>query len=594
MLSAVFLTSFIPLVIIKAGGLESPFFFNSAWRLGSAFGSLLLLLVFFPSLLRNRDVLSRAAQNSLGWIALASLPTSLDYALFSAATTFLDPSISAVIFEVWPIIVIFLASRLLRDKVQQQGQLRSVIPLLPLALVGLGFVIASQSGGFNIEGMPFTRLMAGVALAFLAALAASCATFTFRWGNDLACELKDLLPGSRSTLSLSIFGAVLAHTVVSVVGVFLSSGIGLAVGEQVDSNLVWVLGYGLLGGALLHSTVSVLFRASNLATNNFGVNALSYLTPILTLIWLAGFSEIGVLRPDYLVIGAAATVAVNLLINFRAERLVAFKALVISLWACGTLVYLRDTEKWVWKAEDAGYFEVLFLSATVFALILSFRMVRLASRTQDEDNRAFRMFRSVEELALKGVLSREVCDWVLTIDEKQGQELEDAYRSARHAVVKALEVAEGSDRESLRDLEKELDTLTHSRQQGINFGEICALFIFASLVVGTALLTRPSNLSNLTGFVVEMFTMLFPAVIVFLAFNVLDLQSERISRILALDLQSGDYVVAFQNADWQSQAVEHNSRRAFEQWISVVVGLTIIIAYSVLFLHKWDLWSFTW
>ena len=114
MFAAVIAMSLFPVVIIRSGGIEAPFSFNSAWRLGSAFGSLLFLLVFYRSVLLNREVLSLAGRNAGSWTLLAAVPTSFDYALFSAATGFLDASISAVLFEVWPIILILLASFLLR------------------------------------------------------------------------------------------------------------------------------------------------------------------------------------------------------------------------------------------------------------------------------------------------------------------------------------------------------------------------------------------------------------------------------------------------------------------------------------------------
>ena len=419
MFAAVIAISFTPLAIIKGGGIDAPFSFNFVWRMGSAFGSLLFLYVFYRSVLLDRAVLSLAARSSMSWMLLGAIPTSFDYALFSAATGFLDASVSAVLFEVWPIILILLASFLLRGDGGHPGNILSMAPFLAMALVGLSFVVISQTGGLDVGGASLADLASGVVLALLAALAASCAAFSFRWGRDLAEKLSDIVPTGRGGVSLSIFGAVLGHTIVSLVGAVLSGGIGLASGERLDSGMREYLVYGFLGGVLLHSVASILFRASNLTTDNLGVNVLSYLTPIFTLVWLAIFSEIGVVRPDFLVIGAAATVAVNLLINFRAERLLGFKALVISLWACGTVVFLRDRGRWLWEAEEAGYFEVLFLSATVFALILSFRVVRLASCTQEEDGRAFGLFRELEELARLGVVSHGACDLILTIDEAQ-------------------------------------------------------------------------------------------------------------------------------------------------------------------------------
>ena len=84
--------------------------------------------------------------------------------------------------------------------------------------------------------------------------------------------------------------------------------------------------------------------------------------------------------------------------------------------------------------------------------------------------------------------------------------------------------------------------------------------------------------------------MLFPAVIVFLTFNVLDLQRARVSRILESSPQYQGYGVAFQDTVRGGGGIEHSGRRAAEQWISVAVGLALIVAYAGLYLHKWGLW----
>ena len=115
--------------------------------------------------------------------------------------------------------------------------------------------------------------------------------------------------------------------------------------------------------------------------------------------WLGLFSHIGVARVDYLVIGAAAIIVSNLLINFEAEIRWGFKALILALLISGTVVYLREgvfvhfgVESWWWKG--GGYFESITLSATVFTLLLAFRVTRLVSRTSEEDNRTFIVYRN--------------------------------------------------------------------------------------------------------------------------------------------------------------------------------------------------------
>ena len=102
-------------------------------------------------------------------------------------------------------------------------------------------------------------------------------------------------------------------------------------------------------------------------------------------------SILDVPHPDYLIIGAMAIVASNLLINAKADMRVAYSALVISLWVFGTFVYFHD-----------GYTtEVpLELTVTVFILVLSFRVDRLARRTSREEEWVFEAFRRLELLVV--------------------------------------------------------------------------------------------------------------------------------------------------------------------------------------------------
>ena len=64
---------------------------------------------------------------------------------------------------------------------------------------------------------------------------------------------------------------------------------------------------------------SIAWRKANIYTTNLGINALAYATPVLSLIWLFSLGQANVTRVDYLVIGAAAIITANLLINFEAE-----------------------------------------------------------------------------------------------------------------------------------------------------------------------------------------------------------------------------------------------------------------------------------
>ena len=628
MLLAVLTWSFVPLLIKVSGGLESPFLFNAVWRVGVAIAGLLICLREFRLVFLNKDVWDAIRKRLVRFAILCAVLNSFQYALFSWSTHFVDVSIAAVLLELWPIMVILLLAKLLSEELGYRRNIRTILPLLLLAFAGLWFVVASQTGSLSIAGNPLIKLIPGVSLALLAAVVGAFDAFTFSWGQDLANKLLKSNREKDNSLNISqyieniterfkdgdadveeyvrknliLFGSIVAYVITSIPGVVLSTGIGVAREETISFGVV---AFGVIGGLTLHGYGNYLFRKANLTTTNLGINAFGYFTPALSVLLLAFFLGVDVAEPTYLLIGIAAIIAANLLINFEAEHLLGFKALVISLWTCGTIVFLRTSTSLGWVASFGGYFDVLFLSATVFALILSFRTARLSSRIQEEDNRAIKLFRELEDLDLRGVITppyRRARENIVTIDEKEGEEMESAYSEARRAVNDALTRADGSDRKKLLAISVKLDSLAHSRQQGINFGEICALFIFAGLIVGTALLALPAEVvpsakvvppaevNRLTGFLVEMFAMVFPAVIIFLTFNVFDLQRGRVSRILESNPQYGGYGVAFQDTELRERTIKYTGRRTVEQWISVIVGLLLIVAYAGLFLDKWELW----
>ena len=318
-------------------------------------------------------------------------------------------------------------------------------------------------------------------------------------------------------------------------------------------------------------------------TENLGINALLYGVPILSVFWLWLFSDIDLIRADYFIIGAVGIVCGNLLINFEAEIRRGFKALVIALWACGAFVYLRDDfihllpfHGWLWPRET--YLGSVGLSATVFILLLTFRVARLAPRTQDEDNRIFALHQAVELLASRNLISPETSEHIRSVDSARNPEkLRIAYTQAKLCFARAAAVYHpDADRKLLADAETQLNMVVHSRQQGVDFGELFSLIIFGGATVLLSLVSRP-EVSGWTAFIYEIFSVLFPAVIVFLIVNVWDLHRDRADLVLAA--QSGDesYGVIFRDP---------RSRR-FERTVSTIIGLGIAATYAGLLWYKW-------
>ena len=513
------------------------------------------------------------------WLLFFTILGSFDFALFAWASRFIDIAIAAILFELWAIFIIFFMHWLYRKEQIYKRIDKITVTLLLFGFVGVVFVISSQSGKLDYFPLgSFPKFMFGVALAILGAVISAFAAFNFRWSTNAGIALA-ASSEQRDIQSFSLFAALIGYALGSVVAAPTSFVIGTLSGETANLSSIAIV----LGGAVAQATGSILWRKSNLLSNSPSINAIAYIIPILSLGWLALFSFVGVSRPDYLVIGAAAIVTSNLLINFEADLRLGFKVLIIALWSCGAFVYLRDDlltllpfDTWLWSG--APYMQAITLSATVFILLLSFRVVRLVGRTRDEDNRAFTLFQNLDLLARRNLIDGSIREYVLAIDGSQTlEQLQKAYQQARHCLARAVAAnPEPDDLAKLSEAEAQLNSLSYSRQQGIDFGELFALITFGAITVMLALASRPV-VSGWTAVLVELFTMLFSAVVVFLVSNVWDLQRDRTSRILQ-KLPGGDgYGVVFR--DIQS--------RRFEQGTSVIVGLLVTAAYFGLFWHKW-------
>ncbi len=573
--------SFVPLLVAVGGGTESPFLFTAGVSLGTGLGSAFFLTVVFGRALRSRSVLSLISQRLLSWSLFLVIINQFVYSLFAWSTRYLDFSVVTTLFETWPIFLIVLTAILYRAQARYYKITPSMVWLLVTGFVGFAFVTTSQSGGFgNWDDSQLSDTVIGLALVISAVLVAALPAFGFKWGTDLSESLPDEVVGDRDRPLVEVCCSLIAFCIASFVGIGLNAGVGFIVTETISMKS---LAIAVASGALVMAPASISWRAANMLTSNLGINALSYATPIFALLWLFLFWRVDVARIDFLIIGAAAIITANLLINFEAEVRFGFKALILALWACGTFVYLRDEllvllpfGGWLWPRET--YLGALGFSATVFILLLTFRVARVAPRTQDEDNRIFALHRNLELLARRGLIAPEASGHLRAIDgSRNAEELRRAYTRVKLCFVQAaaadLPVA---DRRLLANAETQLNMMVHSRQQGVDFGELFSLIIFGGSTVLLSLLSRP-EVSGWTAFLYEVFSALFPAVIIFLIVNVWDLHRDRANLVLATQEGPEGYGVIFRDP---------RSRR-FEQGVSVVIGLLIIVAYAVLLWYKW-------
>ena len=205
----------------------------------------------------------------------------------------------------------------------------------------------------------------------------------------------------------------------------------------------------------------------------------------------------------------------------------------------------------------------------------------------------YSLFQNLDLLARRNVIDQSVRVHILAIDYAvTPEELQDAYQKIRGCLAQA--VASNPSPEDLADLaeaETQLNVIAHSRQQGIEFGELFALIIFGGITVFIGLASRP-GVTGWIGFLVEMLVVLFSAVIFFLIINVWDLHRDRAGEILEKRLYpyqsatdyAGTGVVLYEG---YGVAFRDAVNRRFEQTTSVVIGLLVTAAFAALLWQKW-------
>ena len=507
---------------------------------------------------------------------------SFHTAVFAAATQFVETAIAATVYEMWPLFLIVGLSRanltdrkLRRDDTRNLGILRAEpLALSAVATLGILFMLLSQ-GGTTGAAISVSTLF-GILLALTAAvLSVLPIVGSFALGRLLYYQLYDVRdqateidPSSaltpnrqrieergRQEMNCLVWLTLLAATL----AIALSVPAQLIVAIVISSG-TWALApSGLLGAGLLglvSTTYVILSRIGNVAASERSeVNALSYLSPVIALIIL-GFAGIHLRRIDLFLIGAVLVLAINMLIQLKPDQerdvsqfgkearsgvRLGFTVLIIMLWVSGTVLYLRDElvpPEWLtWPSGQ--FWAVIGLSATVFTLILGFRIARLTDRMKTEDELALSLFRDSQYLVQKGVLESNFVALLADFDTTSRHDLLDSYNAITDSVKDAWDADEdASNEDALYALQKQIDMLAHSKQQGRDVVELMALTSFACVTIGIGLLARqtalvPSGADAWNGFIGEVFVLLFVSTIAFLLMNLFDLRRERETALIA-------------------------------------------------------------
>ena len=613
MFTAVIAFSLVPLAIKLAGGEQAPFLFNASWRLGVVAGCLIVLTRFYgtpfhaSALGRVRTQLFRSKRelNTWGiprWLVdyriLLAVIVNCEYALLAWSVQFIDVTVSTVLFGIWPLFLVLLRDMADRKSVQngQEGKtdsdfpMRTVVEHLALAIVGLSglsFAIAAELGGFAKfgDGIPLW-LVAGLALATGAMTLSALKEFGIRRGWDLSN--RPLENGQEPDSSLFYCLIVIGVLVGSLGSAVVCAATGLGRGEILDPKS---LGLAFIAGMIISTTAEVVWQKANLAGDDSSRNSLGCCILFFALLWLFASTQANVPRVDYLLLGAVFIVTANLLVSAKVEIRRGFRALVIAVGLSGAFVYQRDdifnaigVTGWQW--DLGGYFGAVGLSATVFTLLLAFRMARMYTRDREEANLTFAIYRKLDLLVRRRVINDEVRRNIRQIDESRDRNsldeskyratLRGAYDRAR-VHIREASPQNDSDRELLVQVESELDALVRSKQGGQDLGEIFAIVVFAWLTGYVTLGTRPENLEGWTLLMVELFSTLVSSIIIFLVEFIVGRGRDRNRSKLSYETggNSGDPV-----------AFPEDEPQQVDRWLFIIMAVAILATYVGLLGYK--------
>ena len=372
MVGAVMLYSTLPIAFSLGGASQAPFLFIAMVYFCSFICNVIYLRRHYPEKAKNTETIKAIKDNlrhpALFWVTLATA----GYLLFSFSLRLVDEAIAAVIMATSYTFTIFLIERIFKKEGRYEKVTIEKWILLGVALVGVGFVILSQISTIdNVVSELFTyTALGGAGLLLIAAfLAGSALPAGQKWGAHVSRNVNDN-DETFYTIVANAIGKLIATPVMVVVG-FLSGETSHSIS---GASVMYAASIGFLGMGI----GAIWLRIANAETSNLGINALGYLTPAVSLIWLGLASLIDIPRVDWLIIGVTAVIITNLLLNFATEIRAADKVLIVALWMCGMTVYLHN------GFPLSGYAVVIGLVAPLFVLMLVFRAARLQRRPGDE------------------------------------------------------------------------------------------------------------------------------------------------------------------------------------------------------------------
>ena len=577
------------------------------------------------------------------WLGLILVGISaFDYITFAFATVFVHSAVASSMFEAWPMLWLFAVA--LNDVYSHGPRKRFRRPwhtyaLMLVAVPAIALVAAAADSmpdqSVTNSGFPIL----GVFLAALSPVLSSCGAAAMLYTDRMLFQTRSASMDQSefklyrrwqpeqqdlSDSQLRDLKSVMSRTsLVAGRAILIVVMLPLAIREtNIASGLFWIsLGAGVSIGALLHGPASIGLHEAHFITERREIIAMQYLSPLMALIWIALATGIVIERIDFLIFGTLTVVAINMLTNLDPEigrkderpqmlgssdpntgesEVTAYRpvssdrhslrALVVALLLSGAFVYFRDdllgsmNVAWV----PGNYWAALALAATVFALLLAFRLTRVEGLLTAEDYRTLTLVRRIEMMpnnyfGIERANSKEyLLDWVRLLNRSNKlTDYRHCYNQAHQAVHRIVDrlnedqsEIQYDQRNEIASIRIELDALANGRQHARELAERIALWLIGAVIIVLALFV-PNEISPFASFIADCLAIVLASTVVFLLAHLADLRRSRGDELLGprdpdwTHLRDGLYLNFRQDDDttWQ---------RAFSS--VVIVGIIGVIA----------------
>ena len=339
MIMAVLLFSLTPIFITWGEADKFPFMYNAIRVIFTSIGTVIFLILFYHSQLFSREIWQAILRNWRRWSLAGVIFGVFDYAVFGMSIRHIDVSVASVLFQTWPLWMIFFTSKMFENEQRYENVNRFGWTCILMGFTGLVFVILSQVDEVVLGGENATWLdiFIGVSLASVAAiLGALFSGCTIKWGATVLADVPDC-KDKISDKELIIFFVLLAFIIASIPSVIIGGTISTFTEHKETMQFNNKLIAAALG--LIISVAGIWKGIANVTTTQLEINAISYATPVFTLVFLAMLGYINVPRIDWLIIGTTGIVTAIILLNLKKKFKTRHKYWTAGIWLCGVATH---------------------------------------------------------------------------------------------------------------------------------------------------------------------------------------------------------------------------------------------------------------